>query len=82
MLSQHRGAWTLAAIALIGIFLAPGSGVQAADAPADQKPAPTPTVQAPTPPPPGPTTQAPPSAGPVEPDSKDYKIGPGDSLQI
>ena len=82
--SQPRGAWTLAAIALIGIFLAPASGVLAADAPADQKPAPTPTVQAPTPTPlpPAATTQAPPAAGPVEPDSKDYKIGPGDSLQI
>jgi polysaccharide biosynthesis/export protein len=82
--SQHRGAWTLTVVALIGMFLAPVSGVLAAAAPADQKPAPTQTVQAPTPTPtpPAATTPAPPAAGPVEADSKDYKIGPGDSLQI
>ena len=79
--SQHRGAWPLAAIALIGALLAPGFGVLAAAAPADQQPAAA-TLPTPTPPPPAATTQAPPAAGAVEADSKDYKIGPGDSLQI
>jgi polysaccharide biosynthesis/export protein len=72
----RRGARALAVITLIGSFLAPGSAVLAAAGPGDQKPA-APTQQAtPAAPPPAPATS------PVEPDSKDYKIGPGDSLQI
>jgi polysaccharide export outer membrane protein len=74
---RRRGACTLAAIALIGMFLAPAPAPLAAAAPADQKPA----APAPQTPPPV-TTQAAPAASPIEADSKDYKIGPGDSLQI
>jgi polysaccharide export outer membrane protein len=74
--SWCRGAGALAAIALIGIFLSPGSAVLAADAPGE-KPA-APTLQTP----PAPGSAAAPASAAVAADSKDYRIGPGDALQI
>jgi polysaccharide biosynthesis/export protein len=75
--SWRRRARALPAIALMGIFLAPGSAVLAAAA-ADEKPA-APTLQKPP-------AQEPPAAAPasaaVPADSTDYRIGPGDALQI
>jgi polysaccharide biosynthesis/export protein len=72
----RRGAGALAAIAFIGIFLSPGSAVLAADAPGE-KPA-APTLQTP----PAPGSAAAPASAAAAADSKDYRIGPGDALQI